>query len=165
MFYLHYLFSELRRRPGRTALTALGLGVGIGLVVIVGALSAGLDDAQDEVLEPLTGVGTDLSVTRPIAVPEDTDPGVPSGDPFSQLFPREQRQLERENRGHDAAFRFSELGEPGERFSRETLLTTNLSVPDSEVPRIRGLDGVADAAGSLTLRAILVEGEVPAGGG
>ena len=30
----------------------------VGLVVIVGALSAGLDDAQDEVLEPLTGVGT-----------------------------------------------------------------------------------------------------------
>src|ERR671919_31901 len=117
MFYLHYLFSELRRRPGRTALTALGLGVGIGLVVIVGALSAGLDDAQDEVLEPLTGVGTDLSVSRPISVPEDTDGGVPSGDPFSQLSPREQRQLDRENKGHDAAFNYSELGEPGERFS------------------------------------------------
>src|SRR5918996_66221 len=117
MFYLQYLLAELRRRPGRTALTAVGLGVGIGLVVIVGALSAGLDDAQDEVLEPLTGVGTDLSLTRPISVPADTDSGVPSGDPFGQLSPREQRQLERE----------------------------------------------ADAAGSLTLRALLVEGEVPAG--
>lgn len=163
MFYLQYLFAELRRRPGRTALTALGLGVGIGLVVIVGALSAGLDDAQDEVLEPLTGVGTDLSVTRPIAVPADTDSGVPSGDPFSQLSPSDQRQLERENRGHDAAFNYSELGDPGDRFSEESLLTTNLSVPDAEVAEIRKLDGAADAAGSLTLRALLVEGEVPAG--
>jgi ABC-type antimicrobial peptide transport system permease subunit len=163
MFYLQYLVAELRRRPGRTALTALGLGVGIGLVIIVGALSAGLDEAQDEVLEPLTGVGTDLSVSRPIAVPEDTDAGVPSGDPFSQLSPREQRQLERENRGHDAAFNYSELGEPGERFSEETLLTTNLSVPAAEVAEIRELDGAADAAGSLTLRALLVEGEVPQG--
>jgi putative ABC transport system permease protein len=59
MFYLGYLLAELRRRPGRTALTALGLAVGVGLVVIVGALSQGLDDAQDEVLEPLTGVGPD----------------------------------------------------------------------------------------------------------
>ena len=67
MFYIRYLGAELRRRPGRTALTALGLAVGVGLVVMVGALSAGLDDAQDEVLEPLTGVGTDLSVSRPIS--------------------------------------------------------------------------------------------------
>jgi ABC-type antimicrobial peptide transport system permease subunit len=163
LFYLQYLISELRRRPGRTALTALGFGVGIGLVVIVGALSAGLDDAQDEVLEPLTGVGTDLSVSRPISVPEDTDSGAPSGDPFSQLSPKEQRQVERENKGHEAAFNYSDLGEPGERFSEESLLTTNLSVPDTEVARIRALDGAEDAAGSLTLRALLVKGEVPQG--
>ena len=160
MFYVRYLGAELRRRPGRTTLTALGLAVGVGLVVIVGALSNGLDDAQDEVLEPLTGVGTDLSVTRPIGVRNDPDN---PGDPFSQLAPREQRQLERENRGHDAAFNFSELGAPGERFSEETLLTTNLSVPTAEVAEIRELDGAEDAAGSLTLRALLVEGEVPAG--
>jgi ABC-type antimicrobial peptide transport system permease subunit len=160
VFYIRYLGAELRRRPGRTALTALGLAVGVGLVVIVGALSRGLDDAQHEVLEPLTGVGTDLSVSRPIEVRNDPDN---PGDPFSQLSPREQRQLERENRGHDAAFNFSELGEPGERFSEETLLTTNLSVPIAEVAEIRELDGAEDAAGSLTLRALLIEGEVPAG--
>jgi ABC-type lipoprotein release transport system permease subunit len=163
MFYVQYLLAELRRRPGRTALTALGLAVGVGLVVIVGALSRGLDDAQEEVLEPLTGVGTDLSVSRPIAVPDDTDSGVPSGDPFSQLSAREQRRLERENKGHDAAFNYSELGEPGDRFSEESLLTTNLSVPAAEVAQVRELDGAEDAAGSLTLRALLVEGEVPAG--
>jgi ABC-type lipoprotein release transport system permease subunit len=162
VFYIRYLGAELRRRPGRTALTALGLAVGVGLVVIVGALSQGLDDAQDEVLGPLTGVGTDLSVTRPISVPDGGEAGA-SGDPFSQLSPREQRQLDRENKGHDAAFDYAELGDPGERFSEESLLTTNLSVPEREAAEIRDLQGVADASGSLTLRALLVKGEVPAG--
>jgi ABC-type antimicrobial peptide transport system permease subunit len=68
VFYLRYIASELRRRRGRTILTALGLGVGVGLVVTVVALSAGLDNAQSKVLKPLTGVGTDMSVDRPIVV-------------------------------------------------------------------------------------------------
>lgn len=33
MFFLTYILSELRRRSGRTLLTALGLGLGVGLVV------------------------------------------------------------------------------------------------------------------------------------
>ena len=46
MFYVTYMLSELRRRSGRTVLTALGLAVGIGVVVTVSALSTGLDRAQ-----------------------------------------------------------------------------------------------------------------------
>jgi ABC-type antimicrobial peptide transport system permease subunit len=165
VFYVRYLAAELRRRPGRTALTALGLAVGVGLVVIVGALSRGLDDAQEEVLEPLTGVGTDLSVSRPIVVPgADSSAGGGPGDPFTQLSDREQRRLQRENKDHSAAFDYSHLGEPGERFSRESLLASQLSVPTSEVAEIRRLDRVEDAAASLTLRALLVEGEVPESG-
>ena len=68
MFYVTYMLSELRRRLGRTILTALGLGIGVGLVVTVTALSNGLDEAQAKILEPLTGVGTDMSVSRPIEV-------------------------------------------------------------------------------------------------
>jgi ABC-type antimicrobial peptide transport system permease subunit len=165
VFYLRYLAAELRRRPGRTVLTALGLAVGVGLVVIVGALSKGLDDAQEQVLEPLTGVGTDLSVSRPIVVPDDDrSAGRGAGDPFTQLSDREQRRLQRENKDHSAAFDYSDLGEPGERFSRESLLASQLSVPTSKVAEIRGLDGVEDAAATLTLRALLVEGEVPVSG-
>src|SRR6266542_3618050 len=67
VFYIRYIGAELRRRKGRTILTALGLAVGVGLVVTVTALSKGLDDAQDEVLKPLTGGGTDMSVTRPLS--------------------------------------------------------------------------------------------------
>ena len=160
MFYIRFLGAELRRRPGRTVLTALGLAVGVGLVVIVGALSKGLDEAQAEVLEPLTGVGTDLSVSRPIAVPDEAG----AGDPFSGLSPREQRQLQRENEEHNRQFNFGELGEPGERFSEDSFLSTELSFPDSQVAKIRGLGGVEDAAGSLTLNATHIEGVVPESG-
>jgi len=66
MLYLSYMLAELRRRSGRTLLTALGLAIGVGLAVTVSALSTGLDRAQSAVLEPLTGVGTDMSVSRPI---------------------------------------------------------------------------------------------------
>src|SRR5918992_40094 len=161
MFYLHYLFAELRRRPARTALTALGLAVGVGLVVIIGALSKGLDDAQDEVLEPLTGLGTDLSISRPLDVPEDAGAGAagPAG-PFGQLSRGEQRQLEREN-DNALGFDLAELGEPGERFSTDRFLTTELSFPASEVAKVRQLDGAEDASASLTVTAVNITGTVP----
>jgi ABC-type antimicrobial peptide transport system permease subunit len=162
VFYLRYLAAELRRRRGRTILTSLGLAVGVGLVVIVGALSKGLDDAQDKVLEPLTGVGTDLSVSRPIVVPDDDDSA--GGDPFGRLSAQEQRQLQRENEEHNQQFNFAELGEPGERFSRDSFLSTELSFPASEVAKVRELDGVEDAAASLSLNAVHVEGTVPESG-
>jgi ABC-type antimicrobial peptide transport system permease subunit len=143
-------------------LTALGLAVGVGLVVIVGALSKGLDDAQDQVLEPLTGVGTDLSVSRPIAVQDDARSA--GGDPFSQLSQREQRRLQRENADHNQTFNFADLGEPGDRFSRDSFLSTKLSFPTSEVAKIRALDGTEDAAATLTLNALHVQGTVPESG-
>lgn len=165
MFYVRYLLAEVGRRRGRTALTALGLAVGVGLVVIVGALSRGLDDAQDEVLRPLTGVGADLSVTRPLLDPGEGDSaGDGARSPLSQLTEEEQRQLERENANHDAAFDYSDLGAPGEPFSRVSLLSTQLTFPASEVSSIRDLTGAHDAAASLTLTALRVEGVVPDSG-
>jgi ABC-type antimicrobial peptide transport system permease subunit len=163
MFYVRYLYAELRRRPGRTALTALGLAVGVGLVVIVGALSKGLDEAQQQVLEPLTGLGTDVSVSRPIAVPGQ-DASVGGSPDFSELSEREQRQLQRENRGQSQSVDFSELGDPGDPFAQVSLYSSQLSFPGSEVAQIRGLEGAEDAAGSLTLKALTVKGRVPASG-
>src|SRR5690242_6635704 len=110
MFRLKYLVSELRRRRGRTILTALGLGVGVGLVVAVSALSKGLDDAQQQVLEPLTGVGTDMSVNRPISFGDPSDSGAPP-----QLSASERKQLDHETGG--GMIDFSKLGDPGEKFS------------------------------------------------
>src|SRR5437870_11942085 len=85
MFYVSYMLSELRRRRGRTILTALGLAVGVAVVVTVSALSKGLDDAQAQVLKPLTGVGTDLSVSRPLSLSNS------GGGPFGNLSPQNDR--------------------------------------------------------------------------
>src|SRR5918996_4749161 len=163
MFYLRYLAAELRRRKGRTVLTALGLAVGVGLVVTVTALSEGLDDAQGEVLEPLTGVGTDLSVNRPVTVEEqDGEEGFAVG-PGAGLSAKEQRQLEKEN--GTARVGLENLGEPGERFEQENLVTTELSFPERKADQISGLDGVEQVGGGLTLNQMQVSGRVPEGRG
>lgn len=154
MFYVTYMLAELRRRSGRTILTALGLGIGVGLVVTVNALSSGLDRAQAKVLEPLTGVGTDMSVSRPI----DVSP--PDAGGFPNLSTEERRQLQQENGG--GRFGLRNLGEPGEKFSRDDFLSTaQLSFPATEVGRIAGIDDVSSAAGGLTLNSIHIEGTVP----
>lgn len=158
MFYVTYMLAELRRRLGRTVLTALGLGIGVGLVVTVTALSNGLDDAQAKVLAPLTGVGTDMSVTRPI---ELTAPGSDQGGgPFGQLSPQERQRLRDENGG--GRFGLQNLGKPGTKFSRDTFVSAaQLSLPASDVSKIAKIDGVQATAGGLTLNSLHIEGTVP----
>jgi ABC-type antimicrobial peptide transport system permease subunit len=160
VFYLGYMWAELRRRRGRTVLTALGLAVGVGLVVVVNALSTGLDEAQDEVLEPLTGVGTDMSVTRPLRVSGDGDEFAPAGGPGpGGLSAAERSRLERENRG--AHFRLPQ-GKPGEHFEQDDLISTSqLSFSARQAERAAAVEGVKDFAGSLTLTSIHIEGTVP----
>src|SRR5262245_56284967 len=80
MFSLRYLRAELTRRKGRTIITLLGLAIGVGLVIAIASLSNGLDDAQKKTLDPLSGIGTDLTVTR--AVQTDQGGGFGGGGPF-----------------------------------------------------------------------------------
>jgi putative ABC transport system permease protein len=136
LFFLSYISAELRRRRGRTLLTALGLAVGVGLVATVTALSKGLDNAQDEVLKPLTGVGTDMSVSQPVKPGDQGDNG----------------------RG---GVRLRELGNPGEKFTREDFLSSQVSFPATRATKTEAMDGVDAAAGSLTLNRIQVTGTVP----
>ena len=152
MIYIRYMLAELRRRKGRTMLTALGLGLGVALVIVVSALSNGLDRAQQQVLAPLTGVGTDMSVTRPIFV------GTSSSNGFQGLTDKERRELEKENGGRRVGF--GNL-KPGQKFTRSSFRSTQVSFPASEVRRIASLDGVATASGGLTLALTTVSGTVP----
>src|SRR5206468_1470615 len=79
VFYLSYLRSELLRRKGRTILTLLGLSIGVALVIAISALSRGLDHAQKTALNPLSRIGTDLTVTL---TPQQQDTGFGGGDGF-----------------------------------------------------------------------------------
>jgi ABC-type antimicrobial peptide transport system permease subunit len=153
VIFLSYAISELRRRWGRTLMTALGLGVGVGLVLSVSALSAGLDRAQTEILAPLVGVGTDMTVTRPLAVA--------GGDPrtaFQSLSAEEREQLRSELGG--GRIDFSKL-EAGSTFSETVFRSSQLSVDDATVATITSLDGVATATGGLQVSMSTISGTVP----
>jgi putative ABC transport system permease protein len=160
VFYLSYMVSELRRRKGRTLLTALGLAVGVGLVVTVNALSTGLDRAQASVLAPLTGVGTDMTVSRPISVSSGSSG---SGGIFGRLTQKERDELQKENGA--SRFGLQNLGKPGTHFTRDSFLATSqLSFPASEVTTISQKANVKSAAGGLSLSSVHISGTVPQGG-
>ncbi len=149
MFSIQYLWAELTRRKGRTLLTAIGLGVGIGLVVAVSALTGGLEQAQSKVLEPLTGVGTDMTVTRPI----DAD-----GD--NEVSESERSRLQDESGPRRVDLR--EVGDPGEEFTRtEYMPGGQLTFDQADAAKVTSAASVADVTASLTLNEMTVTGTVP----
>ncbi|MEW6583109.1 MAG: ABC transporter permease [Actinomycetota bacterium] len=151
MFYLSYMLSELRRRRGRTILTAVGLAVGVALVVTVNAVSSGLDTAQQKVLAPLTGVGTDMTVTRPLTI---------GSGGFADLTPAEQRRL-REQAGPGPRLSLRDR-EPGSKIDVDTFApTSQLTFASAETREVAAIDGVERAAGSLRLNAVHISGTVP----
>lgn len=157
MFFLRYALAEIRRRPGRTVLTALGLAVGVALVVVVNAVSSGIDHAQQQVLAPLTGLGTDMTVARPLNVSGE------GADPFTGLSAAERERLSEEAR-RGLGLDLRSLS-PGQRIDREGFVAASqLSFPESRVAQISRDAGVAQTAGSLTLDAVRVEGTIPQGG-
>lgn len=190
MFYARYLYRELTRRIGRTLLTVLGLAVGVGLVVAVASLSDGLNQAQNKVLDPLAGVGTDLMVTRPVTTDQNTGQGqaasptpvasqnqVASPTPQAQgqmpgmgnrngfgggggISPEERQQLLAENQS--VLTDLSKLGNPGDRFVHDFFLpATQLTFPSDEIQSVSQLPGAAAVSGGLTLLAVHQEGTVP----
>jgi ABC-type antimicrobial peptide transport system permease subunit len=149
MFYLRYLRAELVRRKGRTIVTMLGLALGVGLVIAIASLSTGLERAQKATLDPLSGIGTDLTVTRSASEPEAAfGPG--GGN----------REFVEANQA--AITDLSKLGKPGERFVHDFFLPgAQLTFPQSTAKEIAALDGVAAVSSGLTLQAVHQEGKVP----
>ncbi len=59
---MRYAWDAIRRRPGRSALTALGIGLAVGLVVILLAVSSGIETSASELA---TASGVDLIAASP----------------------------------------------------------------------------------------------------
>src|SRR3990170_2363220 len=149
MFYVRYLRSELLRRKGRTILTLLGLALGVALVIVISSLSKGLDEAQSATLDPLAGIGTDLTVTRTV----QQDAG---GGPFGGGG----RDIVEANRA--VITDLSKLGKAGTRFVHDFFLPgTQLTFTQAQANEIAALDGVAAVSAGLTLQAVHQEGKVP----
>ena len=63
MFTVTYVRRELGHRARQAALTAIGLALGVGLVITTIATSRAVSDAQATILHTLNGIGTNITVT------------------------------------------------------------------------------------------------------
>jgi ABC-type antimicrobial peptide transport system permease subunit len=160
VFYLSYLSSELLRRKGRTILTILGLAVGVALVITISALSRGLDRAQATALDPLSSIGTDLTVTLSPEQPDTAAGGGFGGGPFGAGGFGGGRQVIEANQS--AITDLSKLGKPGTHFVHDFFLPgTQLTFPQSQAQQIASLPGVEAVSSGLVLSAVHQEGTVP----
>jgi ABC-type antimicrobial peptide transport system permease subunit len=149
VFYLRYVRSELLRRRTRTILTLLGLALGVALVIAITGLTHGLDRAQKTALNPLSTIGTDLTVTLS---PQQNAGGFGGGGGGGDLIAANQ----------SAITDLSKLGKPGTHFVHDFFLPgTQLTFPQSQAKQIANLSGVAAATPGLVLSAVHQEGTVP----
>jgi ABC-type antimicrobial peptide transport system permease subunit len=160
VFYLSYLRSELLRRKSRTILTLLGLSIGVALVIAISALSRGLDHAQKTALDPLSSIGTDLTVTL---APEQDTGGFGAVGPGGGGFMRGgggNGQVLQANQS--AITDLSKLGKAGTHFVHDFFLPgTQLTFPQSQAKQIAAIDGVSAVSSGLVMSAVHQEGTVP----
>ena len=136
--FLTYLGRELRRRARQASMIAIGLALGIGLVITVTALSAGVKNAQGEVLHSLYGVGTDITVTK--------TPSASSRPTF----------------GFRGAFGNRARGKAGTKIDVDNLASVSLGqISTSAVTTISQLHNVSAATGGLTLTDTKISGKIP----
>src|SRR5205823_3135265 len=156
MFYVRYLRNELVRRRSRTILTLLGLGLGVALVIAISSVSSGLDRAQHKTLDPLAGIGTDLTVT----LTPSQDQGAGFAGPGGGSGGGGNRDLIRANQS--VITDLSKLGKPGQHFVHDFFLPgTQLTFQQTAAQQIASISGVAQVTTGLTLLAEHQEGIVP----
>jgi ABC-type antimicrobial peptide transport system permease subunit len=73
--FVTYLRRELAGRRKQTAIVAIGMALAIALVIIVNAVSSGVQLAQASVLSSVYGVGTDITVSQTPTAPTEGDGG------------------------------------------------------------------------------------------
>ena len=152
MFYLSYIRSELLRRKSRTILTLLGLSIGVALVIVISSLSRGVDHAQKQALNPLSSIGTDLTVTLAPQTDGGGFGGGPGGGGGGQVIQANASVLTD----------LSKLGKAGQKFDHTFLLPgTQLTFPQSQTTQIASIAGVAAVSSGLVLSAVHQSGTVP----
>ncbi|HUJ55825.1 MAG TPA: ABC transporter permease [Gaiellaceae bacterium] len=153
MFYLRYVQHELLRRRARTILTALGLALGVALVIVISGLSNGLSHAQKTALNPLSSIGTDITVTRNAnTTGGGFGPGSFGGQGEGELLQANSSVLTD----------LSKLGKPGTHFVHDFFLPgTQLTFPATQATRLKSLSGVSQVSTGLLLVAEHQSGTVP----
>jgi putative ABC transport system permease protein len=135
-----YLKRELGRRKKAALVIALGLALGIALVITVNSVSAGMTQAQDKVLKSLYGLGTDMTVTKARSAPTSGSSGRPN-------------------------FRFDANSDDSDdtQSSDRVMTQGGQALASSVVTKVAQQKGVASAVGALTLNVTKVDGSFTQG--
>ncbi|MHB9862292.1 ABC transporter permease [Streptomyces sp. YIM S03343] len=134
-----YLKRELGRRKKAALVIALGLALGIALVITVNSVSAGMTQAQDKVLKSLYGLGTDMTVTKAQSAPKAGSSQGPS-------------------------FKFDAKSSSKTSQSSDRVMTQGgQTLKSSLVEKVSAQKGVASAVGALTLNVTKVDGSFTQG--
>ncbi|MFC9633493.1 ABC transporter permease [Streptomyces mirabilis] len=134
-----YLKRELSRRKKAALVIAMGLALGIALVITVNSVSAGMQQAQDKVLKSLYGLGTDMTVTKAQAAPSSNSSGRPKFD-------------------------FDAKSSSSTKQSSDRVMTQGgQSLASSLVIKVSAQKGVASAVGALSLNVTKVDGSFTQG--
>ncbi|WP_406127390.1 ABC transporter permease [Streptomyces sp. NBC_00989] len=134
-----YLKRELGRRKKAALVIAMGLALGIALVITVNSVSAGMNQAQDKVLKSLYGLGTDMTVTKAQSAPKAGSSQGPS-------------------------FKFGATSSSSTSQSTDRVNTQGgQALASSLVTKVASQKGVSTAVGALTLNVTKVDGSFTQG--
>ncbi|OIJ67199.1 ABC transporter permease [Streptomyces mangrovisoli] len=134
-----YLKRELGRRKKAALVIALGLALGIALVITVNSVSAGMNQAQDKVLKSLYGLGTDMTVTKAQTAPKAGSSSGPN-------------------------FKFDAKSSSKSSQSSDRVMTQGgQALKSSLVDQVSDQKGVDSAVGALSLNVIKVNGSFTQG--
>ena len=134
-----YLKRELSRRKKAALVIAMGLALGIALVITVNSVSAGMQQAQDKVLQSLYGLGTDMTVTKAQSAPTGNSSSRPKFD-------------------------FDAKSDSSKTQSSDRVMTQGgQSLKSSLVTEVAAQKGVASAVGALSLNVTKVDGSFTQG--
>ncbi|MEU1402414.1 ABC transporter permease [Streptomyces sp. NPDC005728] len=134
-----YLKRELSRRKKAALVIAMGLALGIALVITVNSVSAGMTQAQDKVLKSLYGLGTDMTVTKARSAPK-------AGSSQGPNFSFDAKSSSKTSQSSD-----------------RVMTQGGQALKSSLVEQVAAQKGVASAVGALSLNVTKVDGSFTQG--
>jgi putative ABC transport system permease protein len=142
-----YLRRELVNRRKQTIIIAIGMALAIALVIVVNAVSAGVKDAQSQVLQSVYGIGTDITVTQPAAAGTSSANG--QGGPGGRF---------------DFGAGAGTSGDSGNRQVNSSRLSVGFgtqTLASADLTTVKDVSGVASAAAVLSLTNTTFSGTLP----
>jgi len=143
--FVTYLLRELAGRRKQTAIVAIGMALAIALVIIVNAVSSGVQSAQSSVLASVYGVGTDITVSQTPAAPTEGEAG--AGGPANFDFGADDGATT------DGTTTVSQ--------SRLSVDRGTTAFDATALDTVSGIDNVSAAAATLSLSNTTFDGALP----